>query len=158
MNTIYLVAEGEYSDYCIRAAFSTMEKAQDYIDRYCPDGDIETRGLDETDNLDPSGHYLSANIIITIGEGAMRVGHVIPSGTEGQGVWRRRIETSMDRYGSFSGTPCLDIRLTGHDLNHVKKLAVEARQEFLRLVEFEHLSPSQAAATMNKRFESRNNQ
>ena len=34
MKTIYIVTRGDYSDYHIEGAFSTMEKAQAYIDAY----------------------------------------------------------------------------------------------------------------------------
>ena len=34
MKTVYVVTRGEYSDYAIEALFSTMEKANAYMDKF----------------------------------------------------------------------------------------------------------------------------
>lgn len=49
MNTIYIVTDGCYSDYGIRAVFSTREKAQAFIDEHAApwDGPGRARPLDD---------------------------------------------------------------------------------------------------------------
>ena len=50
MGKVFLVTSGAYSDYSIRAAFSTREKAQNYMDRFI--SIIADAGIEEWD-LDP---------------------------------------------------------------------------------------------------------
>ena len=47
MNEIYLISEGEYSDYHIVAAFSTFEKAKDFIEENGDEYIIEQINVDE---------------------------------------------------------------------------------------------------------------
>ncbi len=47
MTTIYLVTEGCYSDYMVRGAFSTKEKAEYAKKLFAADNDIEEYQLDE---------------------------------------------------------------------------------------------------------------
>lgn len=47
MAKIYIVTSGEYSDYCIRAVFSTKEKADEYIQQHGTDSSIEVFDIDE---------------------------------------------------------------------------------------------------------------
>ncbi len=54
MKTIYLVTEGEYSDYHVAAAFSTEALARDYMDKF--DGDnIDEYELDPQKQSLPNG-------------------------------------------------------------------------------------------------------
>ena len=63
MQTIYLVTSGSYSAYSINAAFSTEEKAQEYIDAACDDDDegwgcrIETYVLDAWQERDTRRYW-----------------------------------------------------------------------------------------------------
>lgn len=46
-NKVYIVTSGEYSDYHVRAVFSTKKKANEYIQQYGTDCRIEEYDLDE---------------------------------------------------------------------------------------------------------------
>lgn len=41
MRLTYLVTAGNYSDYHVEGAFSTRAKAEEYIERCCPEGKVE---------------------------------------------------------------------------------------------------------------------
>jgi hypothetical protein len=57
MKTIYILTEGEYSDYHIIATYSTRELAEE-AQKHCPNSDIEEYELDALEIPEhPPGHF-----------------------------------------------------------------------------------------------------
>jgi len=63
LSKIYLVTTGEYSDYQVKAAFSSKEKAQALIDDYLGEkaNDLEEYELDEV-TVKPGLHVFAVNL------------------------------------------------------------------------------------------------
>lgn len=132
MAKIYLVTDGEYSDYSIYGAFSSREKAQQYIDaRNAPDtcwrlsgANIEEWEIDE--GLSERLHT-RWRIGLALGNGEV----VEPArSNESWGLPANGVE-------GISSVPCHQNRgivraESVESAEHAMKLAVEARQKWLR--------------------------
>ena len=122
MKTIYVVTSGSYSDYSINGLFSTLEKAQAFMDKNkselcCDQGDIEEWNLDELVK------YTSKTVWFC------------KLGTKSGTILReRRHEKSCPpRYTSSRGDKIYVWSESSVSPEHAHKLAVEKRQEVLRL-------------------------
>lgn len=118
MTAIYLVTDGEYSDYRVMGAFSTPEKAQAYVD--ANGGEFEAMVLDEQEGAAPRPWFRSS-IDLKTGE-----------------ITHRWVDTAtkkpQDSESCIYGTSG---RAGGHSAisqDHADKLAVEVRQAWLRRV------------------------
>ena len=131
---VYVVTSGQYSDYGIEAMFSTPEKAQAFIAKQDFN---EDRGREEWE-LDEWEHALKTECWETVIK--LETGETRNRDTERIGTWTRFVpnprwtETentwwNIPRYDQ----PCDAIRaLSVVSQEHATKIAVEARQKWLR--------------------------
>ncbi len=122
--TIYVVTSGSYSDYGIRAIFSTKEKAEHYVslsketDPDEPHG-IEEWTLDAMDNVIVSNVY-SCYINLNTGD----ISRLVELSYK-----------SLIQQGTKSDVliGCNEINVTSYiSKEHCEKIAIEARQKWLR--------------------------
>lgn len=114
---LYAVSEGEYSDYRIRAIFSTRTKAQAFIQRGGGD-DVEEYVLDEMEGWGKRRRYRCK---IRLDSGAV----VQEWDYEALAPLHARSEKSQQSNGEILATSLVSPE-------HARKLAAEARQAHLR--------------------------
>ena len=144
--TIYAVSSGTYSDYGIRALFSTKEKAEEYIAKHtdtinpkltdCYDAyDIEEWELDEEYTVPVFATEWTVDLDLETGNIVDRNS----TGPEGQRIVRRYDLKSRGNwhafpertYGKFTDPGV--VRGTSFvSFEHAHKIAVEGRQAYLR--------------------------
>lgn len=127
MTTVFIVTEGDYSDYRIRSVFSTRELAEAHISNRQPNGEIEEWAVDcERDAVERTLY------MVTIGED----GNVLHKSdtscfdsvmvNPASGIKSQQKEfNSYHKKWYFAGHS-----FQSHD--HAQKLAVECRQAWLR--------------------------
>lgn len=118
--TIYIVTEGEYSDYGIRGVFSTQAKAQAYVDGN--GGDIEEWGLDEFAGWIKRTHFRAK---IRLSDGAI----LQEWNYQATADPHKRSEDVQQWKGRDDMQMCATSLVSAE---HARKLAVEARQNWLR--------------------------
>ena len=121
MDNIYLVSQGEYSDYRISAAFSTKEKAEEYI--RLRGGELETYYIDP-DILDGIPNYIE-------GYWPFKITYYMDSNTyEAERCVWSRYENNKNYcmpYGDYGGygKPRWQIECIAKDEQHALKIASE---------------------------------
>ena len=143
MTNVYVVTSGSYSDYGIRAVFSTRKLAQDYIDKansireadgvdystanvyFAADANIETWGL----NLEVEAKAFS---FWTVGM-LLDDGSVIEPVHEGLEYGRpvSRVVQCGVKVPCYNNRPIVRV-FSVKSAKHAQKMAVEARQAWLR--------------------------
>ncbi len=127
MNKIYIITKGEYSDYQIVCVFSTEEKAMAYIDEYMKTGlagygdemIIEEFKVDDTVHAEMvTKKQYEAKIRLRDGE---------LQDEKGQLIFVRPNERGCSYFGIDYG-----VGISYISQEHARKLAVEARQDWLR--------------------------
>jgi hypothetical protein len=130
MAKIYLVTDGDYSDYSVYGAFSTRERAQEYITARTAVyesfsyASIEEKEIDE--GLGECRHTRWC------------VGMFLDDGAVGEGPHAREaFEQPVNEIDGIKAVPCYDRRpmvrvQSPESAEHALKLAAEARQKWLR--------------------------
>jgi hypothetical protein len=142
--TIYVITSGCYSDYGINAMFSTRKLAEKYIadakdaknssnyndDTYVSsvyfsdDANIEEWLLDEESKAKVFSYW---NVVMMLDDGSVVENH---TGRE-FGHPQSKIEQCGDKIPCYQMRPIVRVRSV-KSANHAMKLAVEARQKWLR--------------------------
>lgn len=129
--TVYLVSHGEYSDYTIDGVFSSEEKAQAYIDAF-PDSQIqrygESRGIEPLVVDECVGHEWGHTHECRI---SCKSGEIDRDWTHSHREMRHPTECEIDEYDHEDDHYiCVESPIS---MDHAKKVAVEKRQEWLRV-------------------------
>lgn len=127
MTTIYLVTSGSYSDYCIRAIFSTREAAEAYIADYNHGAGWPEIGVEEWP-LDAPREELYGAYVATIDERGALVDKITYS------MYYRPNDPVTVRTGYSDGCAWVQARaFQGHGLTpeHARRSAEEYRRAVL---------------------------
>lgn len=142
---IFIVTQGEYSDYRIVGVFSSKEKAEAHARDHTVAGVVEPYPLDALVGRDYK-HLVCAHIDLKSGEVPwLHLSEPVVS-TPSRVVKWEASPTGFARCGDG-----LRVSVCTHSVEHGKKLVTEARQEFIRLHEVEHLTVEAAIEAMNRR-------
>jgi hypothetical protein len=147
MTTVYAVLTGCYSDKGFPAIFSKHHLAQAYCDEYNKgsygDARIEDYELDAAKDYRKVPYFRSC-IMYDVGElcdretGYHEVGETYCTGKDMTYQRGRRLITTVDRIPYYSAEttrePSYITVFSSESADHADKLAIEARQEFQRLV------------------------
>jgi hypothetical protein len=154
MAKVYVVTSGCYSDYGINGIFSTRELAQEWIDKAA---NVAAMKDDEGCNLWIYGGEADAKIeeweLDALQYARIfkkwHFGMFLDDGSlendvhEGQefGVPHKGTATIAERVPAYDGRPCVRVE-SCKSAEHAKKLAVEARQKWLREKGLSHAARS----------------
>jgi hypothetical protein len=147
MTKVYAVWTGEYSDKNVNAIFSKHHLAQAYCDEYNKrrygDARIEDYDLDAAKDYRMVPYFRSC-IMYDDGElcdrdsGYHEVGRIYYTGKDMTYQYDRAILTTVDGIPYYSAEttrePSYITVFSSESADHADKLAIEARQEFQRLV------------------------
>jgi hypothetical protein len=125
MTTIYLVSDGNYSDYSVLGLYSTMEKAQYARTLYAAENGIEKIELDDLPPH-PVGELAWGVMIASDGD-VHRVSRIAPYDDTYTGVRSHQVAAWRDRKAGRT------FYLWARDEAHAIKIATEKRREMLAM-------------------------
>lgn len=126
MTTIYVLTEGDYSDYHIVALYSTRELAEE-AQQHCPESNIEEYKLDSVEIPEHPPGYTGWSVTIDAEE------NIICSSYQQDTISRpfEPQEKYYENHYSNSNTPSLFVvRCWARDEEHAEKIALDKYYQF----------------------------
>ena len=123
MTTLYLVSQGDYSDYSVLGIYSTPEKAEYAVRLYGDDSRIEQYELDGMPPHPPG--ELRWHVQIMANGDVVSAFQVAP-----ENEYRPIVPLYQSLYGGQQKPNCI-FQIWARDKNHAIKIATEKRREML---------------------------